>query len=88
MGRLSGRRHRDLSDGGAGLPEADAVPSIGRILTLEEEFPLLEITNELFEIDDTRVTCSGGTASPDMILYLIGQVHGQSWQRKCLTSLS
>ena len=45
---------------------------------LAEEFPLLEITNELFEIDDKRVTCSGGTASLDMILYLIGQVHGQS----------
>ena len=30
---------------------------------LAEEFPLLEITNELFEIDDKRVTCSGGTAS-------------------------
>ena len=45
---------------------------------LAEEFPLLEITNELFEIDDKRVTCSGGTASLDMILYLIAQVHGQS----------
>lgn len=44
---------------------------------LSEEFPMLEITNELFEIDDTRITCSGGTASLDMILYLIGQVHGQ-----------
>ncbi len=45
---------------------------------LAEEFPLLEITNELFEIDDTRITCSGGTASLDMILYMISQVHGQS----------
>ena len=45
---------------------------------LAEEFPLLEITNELFEIDDKRVTCSGGTASLDMILYLIAQVHGKS----------
>ena len=45
---------------------------------LAEEFPLLEITNELFEIDDKRVTCAGGTASLDMILYLIAQVHGQS----------
>ncbi len=43
---------------------------------LAEEFPLLEITNELFEIDDTRITCSGGTASLDMILYLISQIHG------------
>ena len=45
---------------------------------LAEEFPLLEITNELFEIDDTRITCSGGTASLDMILYIIGQIHGQT----------
>ena len=45
---------------------------------LAEEFPLLEITNELFEIDDTRITCSGGTASLDMILYMIGQIHGQT----------
>lgn len=44
---------------------------------LAEEFPKLEVTNELFEIDDTRVTCSGGTASLDMMLYLISQVHGQ-----------
>ena len=45
---------------------------------LAEEFPLLEITNDLFEIDDTRITCSGGTASLDMILYMIGQIHGQT----------
>lgn len=44
---------------------------------LSEEFPMLEVTNELFEIDDTRITCSGGTASLDMMLYLISQVHGQ-----------
>ena len=45
---------------------------------LAEEFPHLEITNELFEIDDSRITCSGGTASLDMVLYLISQVHGQT----------
>ena len=45
---------------------------------LAEEFPFLEITNELFEIDDTRITCSGGTASLDMILYLISLTHGQN----------
>ncbi|MBL6622136.1 MAG: GlxA family transcriptional regulator [Alphaproteobacteria bacterium] len=44
---------------------------------LAEEFPLLEVTSELFEIDDTRITCSGGTAALDMMLYLIGQAHGQ-----------
>ena len=45
---------------------------------LAEEFPHLEITNELFEICDNRVTCSGGTASLDMMLYLISQIHGQA----------
>ena len=43
---------------------------------LSEEFPNLDITNDLFEIDGNRVTCSGGTASLDMILNLITQTHG------------
>jgi len=45
---------------------------------LAEEFPHLEITNELFEIFDNRITCSGGTASLDMMLYLISEIHGQT----------
>ena len=45
---------------------------------LAEEFPHLEITNELFEIYDNRITCSGGTASLDMMLYLISEIHGQT----------
>ena len=43
---------------------------------LSEEFPELDITNDLFEVDGTRVTCSGGTASLDMMLNLIAQSHG------------
>ncbi len=43
---------------------------------LVEEFPELEVTKDLFEIDGDRVTCSGGTASLDMILHLIAQAHG------------
>ena len=45
---------------------------------LSEEFPELEITNDLFEVDGTRVTCSGGTASLDMMLNLIAQAHGSN----------
>ncbi len=45
---------------------------------LSEEFPDLDITNDLFEIDGNRVTCSGGTASLDMMLNLIAQAHGTS----------
>jgi len=43
---------------------------------LAEEFPDLDITNDLFEIDGNRVTCSGGTASLDMMLNLISKSHG------------
>jgi len=37
----------------------------------QEEFPELDITSELFEIDRNRYTCAGGTASLDMMLSLI-----------------
>ena len=43
---------------------------------LTEEFPDLEITNDLFEIDGNRITCSGGTASLDLMLNLITVAHG------------
>ena len=45
---------------------------------LVEEFPDLEVTEDLFEIDEDRVTCSGGTASLDMMLHLIAQAHGNA----------
>ena len=43
---------------------------------LAEEFQDLNLTTDLFEIDGNRVTCSGGTASLDMMLNLISQSHG------------
>lgn len=42
-----------------------------------EDFPDLDVTGELFEIDGPRLTCSGGTASMDMMLSLIAQAHGR-----------
>ncbi|MFZ5789922.1 MAG: GlxA family transcriptional regulator [Pseudomonadota bacterium] len=41
-----------------------------------EDFPQIEVTSELFEIDRNRFTCSGGIASLDMMLNLIAQQHG------------
>ncbi len=41
-----------------------------------EEFPDIEISPDLFEIDRDRITCSGGTAALDMMLNLIGRQHG------------
>lgn len=45
--------------------------------SMREEFPHLVISNELFEIDRDRYTCSGGTAPLDMMLHLISQQHNQ-----------
>lgn len=41
------------------------------------EFPQLEVTTGLFEIDGLRLTCAGGTAALDMILSLVAARHGQ-----------
>lgn len=42
-----------------------------------EAYPDIELTPELFEIDGSRFTCSGGTAALDMMLAIIGQEHGR-----------
>ena len=41
-----------------------------------EDFPRIEVTSELFEIDRNRFTCSGGTAALDMMLNMIALQHG------------
>jgi transcriptional regulator GlxA family with amidase domain len=41
-----------------------------------EDFPEIEVTTELFEVDRSRFTCSGGTAAIDLMLNLIAMQHG------------
>jgi transcriptional regulator GlxA family with amidase domain len=41
-----------------------------------EEFPELEVTAQIYEIDRGRYTCAGGTAAIDMMLELIAERHG------------
>lgn len=41
-----------------------------------EDFPEIEVTPELFEIDGNRFTCSGGTSAIDMMLNVISMQHG------------
>ena len=41
-----------------------------------EDFPRLDITATLFEIDRDRYTCSGGTAPLDMMIYAIARDFG------------
>lgn len=46
------------------------------LASFAEDFPELEVTPELFEIDRNRFTCSGGTAAIDMMLNVISLQHG------------
>lgn len=48
----------------------------------QEEFPHLVCTDKLYEIDRDRMTCSGGTASMDLMLHLITERHGADLARR------
>jgi transcriptional regulator GlxA family with amidase domain len=41
-----------------------------------EEFPLIEVTPDIYCIDRNRLTCGGGTAAIDLMLDLIARQHG------------
>ncbi len=43
-----------------------------------EKHPELDVTGDIFEIDRSRITCSGGTAALDLMLHLITLHHGVS----------
>jgi AraC family transcriptional regulator, glycine betaine-responsive activator len=45
--------------------------------TLAENFPALEVTKSIFEIDGSRFTCSGGTAPLDLMIHFIGMDFGR-----------
>jgi len=42
-----------------------------------EEFPHIDVGNDLYEIDGSRMTCAGGTASLDMMLHFIAEQFGR-----------
>ncbi len=46
------------------------------LASFSENYPELELTSELFEIDRNRFTCSGGTAAIDLMLNVIAMQHG------------
>ncbi|MEL7205152.1 MAG: GlxA family transcriptional regulator [Pseudomonadota bacterium] len=43
-----------------------------------EEFPEIELVPNVFVADEAIITASGGTATADLMLHLIGQTHGQA----------
>lgn len=46
--------------------------------SLLESYPDVNFTGSLFETDRNRYTCAGATSSLDLMLYLIGQEHGDN----------
>jgi transcriptional regulator GlxA family with amidase domain len=46
------------------------------LASFAENYPEIDVTAELFEIDRNRFTCSGGTATIDMMLNIISRQHG------------
>ncbi|MET4804870.1 GlxA family transcriptional regulator [Limibacillus sp. MBR-115] len=48
----------------------------------QEDYPQLNVTEELFEIDANRFTCSGGTAALDMMMSIIAKDHGRELATK------
>ena len=69
-----------------GQPHLGARRSVGRLPlhhtledleAFEEAFPEIEVTDDIYEIDRNRITCSGGTASLDLMLHVVGMTHGQ-----------
>jgi transcriptional regulator GlxA family with amidase domain len=53
------------------------------IAGFKEAFPRLAVTDELFEIDRNRFTCSGGTAALDLMLSIIALDHGRELATAC-----
>lgn len=43
-----------------------------------EEFPQLDVSSEVFEVDGERMTCSGGVAALDMMLQHVAEQHGHA----------
>ncbi len=41
-----------------------------------ERYPLVELTESLYEFDRDRFTCAGGTAGIDMVLHAVRTLHG------------
>lgn len=44
--------------------------------SLMEQFPELIVSPDVFEVDRNRLTCAGGIAAADMMIYLIAKRHG------------
>lgn len=54
---------------------------------MRENYPFLELTDQLFNIDSRRITCAGGTSTTDLLLALIAGDHGDTLAEKVARGL-
>ena len=47
------------------------------LASLREQFPRVQVSSRLFEVDRNRYTCSGGISSIDLMLHLLRNAHGK-----------
>ena len=47
------------------------------MMGFSEQFPKVKLQEQLFTVDENLITCAGGTAGIDMMLYLIAARHGE-----------
>jgi transcriptional regulator GlxA family with amidase domain len=57
-----------------------------RLATTREEFPNVQFSNAIYEIDRDRYTCAGGITAIDMMLHLISLDHGKELDHEIGTS--
>lgn len=50
--------------------------------SFREEFPEIDVSSDIFEIDRKRFTCAGGTAALDMMLVYLARLHGATLMRQ------
>jgi AraC family carnitine catabolism transcriptional activator len=53
----------------------------------QERYPGFTVTNEIFEIDGSCITCAGGTAASDLVLHLISGYCGSELAKKVCDQL-
>lgn len=55
--------------------------------TLREYYPALSITDRIYQVDERRLTCAGGSSTVDFMLTLIGAAHGRGLADKVANGL-
>ncbi len=55
--------------------------------TLREHYPMVSITDRIYQIDERRLTCAGGSSTLDLMLTLIAATHGRALMEKVANGL-